>query len=208
MGDILEAPALEPHIGRVCRGLCGCSRGDFASGSEIPYVGAEWSTFAGGAFRVGYSFFLGVLLQRSHGGWKLPRIPTVVLLLALPSVLFLPLTPGMQLVAVLFVLPCFVLLGARAEPKGWLRLVSHQLGAASYAVYTIHHRLYFLTYAAALQLLGIDLELFAPGTGIAFTVLLVVGCVGLSRYYDEPVRRRLAALWGARIVPEGVTQAP
>jgi peptidoglycan/LPS O-acetylase OafA/YrhL len=177
-------------------------------GYSIAYIGPDWPTFAGGSFRVGYSFFLGVLFYRFHDRWRLPNIPPLVLLLGLPCVLFLPLTRGMQLIAVLFVLPCFVLFGSRVQPKAALRLTAHQLGAASYAVYTIHHRLYLLVYAAALQLLGIDLQHFAPWTGVAFTLSLVLGCLVLNRYYDEPARRRLAAIWRAKIAREGVTQAP
>jgi peptidoglycan/LPS O-acetylase OafA/YrhL len=179
-----------------------------SSGYTIAYVGADWPTFAGGAFRVGYSFFLGVLLYRLHDRLGVPNIPPLVLLLGLPCVLFLPLTAGMQLIAVLFVLPCFVLFGSKVHPEALLRLTVHQLGAASYAVYTVHYRLYLLVYAAGLQLLQIDVQQFAPWTGIAFTIALVLGCLVVNRYYDEPARRRLAAIWRARIVPEGVTQAP
>jgi peptidoglycan/LPS O-acetylase OafA/YrhL len=172
-------------------------------------LGASWPRFIGGVFRVAYSFFLGVLFFRIHQRVSVPSLPTWLLLIGLPAILFLPLPVFAELLVVLFVLPCFVLLGSRTEPKGVVAILSRKLGLASYAVYTVHNRLYRLTYAAALQLLAVDLQLYRPWVGILFMVLLVAGCLLLNRYYDAPARRWLTRLLSARLTNrEQATQAP
>jgi len=172
-------------------------------------LGTSWATVVGGGFRVGYSFFLGVLFFRFHRRWKLPKLPPLLLLLGLPAVLFLEMPVFGQLAAALFVLPWFVLLGSQVEPKGLLESAARNLGLASYAVYAIHKRLYLLTYGLVLKL-GIDLAGYAPWIGIAFAFLLVVGCLALNRIYDQPARAWLAARIGAgrSQVLKGATQAP
>lgn len=86
------------------------------------------------------------------------------------------------------------------------------LGIASYAVYAVHKRLYLLSYAFALQLLGVDLQLYSPWIGIAFVTLLLPACLLLNRWVDEPARRWLAAILGRRSAIAGTreraTQAP
>jgi peptidoglycan/LPS O-acetylase OafA/YrhL len=156
-------------------------------------LGASWDKFVGGAFRVSYSFFLGVLLFRFHKRWPLPKIHPLILMVGLPTVLFLPLSPFLELGAALFVLPWFVLLGSQIEPRGIFEAIARKLGIASYAVYTVHKRLYLLSYAFVLQIIGIDLQLFAPWVGIVFVLLLIPTCLLLNHWVDEPARRWLTA---------------
>lgn len=175
-------------------------------------LGTSWSTFVGGAFRVSYSFFLGVLFFRFHHRLPLPKLPVVLLLAALPAILFLPLPVYGELIAALFVLPWLVLLGSQVEPRGALEWISRQLGIASYAVYTVHKRLYLLSYAAVLQILNLDLQLFTPWIGMAFIVALLAFCLLLNRYVDAPARKWLTRRFGSRMGNaerrEQVTQAP
>lgn len=110
----------------------------------------------------------------------------------------------------MFVLPALVWLGSAVEPRGWLGIASHKLGAASYAVYAVHKRLYPLTYAAALKL-GIDLQPFAPWIGVVFIAGLLVFCLFLDELYDKPARKWLAGVLARRrrdVERESVTQAP
>ena len=179
-----------------------------ASGHKLTTLGATWPTFAGGFFRVSYSFFVGVLLYRVRNARVIPQMPSMFLLAALPTFLFLPLGTGVQLIAVLFILPWFVLLGCRAQSRGWTRVISHQLGAASYGVYTLHYPAYFLSYAAALEILSVDLRWFDPWIGIAFIFAVVTACLILNLCYERPARKWLAHRFDATIVREGVTQAP
>lgn len=175
---------------------------------KLNSLGTSWHTMPGGIFRVCFPFFLGVLIYRFRD--YAPKVPPIVLLVALPVILFQPLPVLAQLFAALFVLPALVWLGSAVEPRGWLKIVSHKLGAASYAVYAVHKRLYLLTYAAALKL-GIDLQPFAPWVGGAFLAALITFCVFLDQAYDRPARKWLAAALTRRpkdVEREGVTQAP
>jgi hypothetical protein len=54
------------------------------------------------------------------------------------------------------------LAGIESRAHGSVAQVSLNLGLASYAIYSLHRRLYMLAYAAILGLAGIDLQVFAP----------------------------------------------
>ena len=185
-------------LGTIALSGIGLAASVYLTGTLVG-LGVSWPRIVGGAFRVSYSFFLGVLFYRLHKRLPLPNLPPLLLLISLPVVLFLPLPPYAQLFAVLFVLPWFVLLGSRTEPKGLLQTISRQMGAASYAVYTVHNRLYRLTYAAALQLFAVDLRAFQPFIGVGFIVGLVAFCLALNRYYDKPTRDWLTSKFTRRV---------
>jgi peptidoglycan/LPS O-acetylase OafA/YrhL len=172
-------------------------------------LGTSWTSIVGGGFRVGYSFFLGVLFFRFHRQWNVPKLPPILLLVALPVILFLEMPVIVQLAAALFILPWFVLLGSQVEPKGVLETAARNLGLASYAVYAIHKRLYLLSYGLVLKF-GLDLSRFAPWIGIVFGIALVLGCLLLNRIYDKPARAWLAARFGSgrSQALKGATQAP
>lgn len=176
------------------------------------WLHVTWAAFIPGLARVFYSFFLGTLLFRVHRSVRLPPIPPLVLLVALPAVISPVLPPAAQAGIALFVLPWFVLLGSRVEPSGLLRQASLSLGVASYAIYSLHRRSYMLIYAAVLGLAGIDLQRFAPWIGLLFLSLLVPFCLLLTRKVDQPIRRWLSRSLGpqARLgsAAEGATQAP
>lgn len=178
----------------------------------ITGLGTSWPTFVGGVFRVCYSFFLGVLFFRFHKQWTLPKLAPVLLLFGLPAILFLPLPVYLELLVAIVILPCFVLLGSKVEPRGLLETMSRKLGLASYAIYAVHKRLYLLSYAFVLQVLNIDLQLFAPWIGILFILLLVPACLLLNRVVDEPVRKWLARRFSKSVrlavTRERVTQGP
>jgi peptidoglycan/LPS O-acetylase OafA/YrhL len=178
--------------------------------SEIA-LGMSWESFIGGAFRVSYSFFLGVLLFRYHKQWTLPKVPPILLFVGLPAILFLPMAPAIQLVVALLVLPWFVLLGSQVEPSGMMNTLARQLGIASYAVYAIHKRLYLLGYGFVLKMRHIDLAQYTPWVGIGFILVLVPGCLLLNRWVDMPTRKWLSRQLGsvkALGIREGATQAP
>lgn len=160
------------------------------------WQGAGWNTFVGGFFRVSYSFFLGVLLYRIHQrGMSLPKIPPLALLAALPAVLFIPMPVPARLAVALFVLPWFVILGAQVEPRKALAAVCAKLGAASYAIYAVHKRIYLLAYAGILQLLNIDVQVYASEyVGTVFMAVLIAGCLFLDRFYDKPAREWLSRI--------------
>lgn len=175
---------------------------------KLTSLGTSWRTMPGGVFRVCFPFFLGVLIYRLRD--RAPRVPPIILLVALPAILFQSLPVAGQLFAALFLLPALVWLGSAVEPRGWLGTVSHKLGAVSYAVYTVHKRLYLLTYGAALKL-GMDLRTFAPWVGIAFIAALLALCLFLDGVYDRRARAWMATALTRRpkdVERERVTQAP
>ena len=180
--------------------------------NTINGLGQTWTRFIGGLFRVSYSFFLGVLIFRFRERLALPRIHPLALLVALPALLFTPMPKLVQLGVVLFVLPWFIAFGSQVEPKAALASICRALGKASYAVYTVHKRLYLLTYAAVLQILSIDLQPFAPLGGLVFAICLIAGCLLLNRFYDEPARKWLGSFMrrpDRRVLDaEPSTQAP
>ena len=175
---------------------------------KLTSLGTSWHTMPGGIFRVCFPFFFGVLIYRFRD--YAPRIPPIVLLVALPVILFQSLPVLVQLFAALFILPALVWLGSAVEPQGWLKVISHKLGAASYAVYAVHKRLYLLTYAAALKI-GIDLQPYAPWAGAVFIAGLLALCLFLDGVYDKRARKWLAVKLARRpkdVERERVTQAP
>ena len=151
------------------------------------------SHFKLAAFRVAFSFSLGVALHRALRHEPSPRAVPVSapwILGALAALLLAPTAPGRayDLVAVFAVFPALLLLGIRAAPGGTrLQSVCLVLGQVSYPLYVIHLPLF-------LCINGI----LADKSGMAARVLtLTCGMTGvlllswlLAKYYDLPVRRR------------------
>src|SRR6185437_12030864 len=101
--------------------------------------------------RVVFSFFLGVLLQRTRRLWasRLPVLDPWIIYLLVLGLLAIPKTPAApQIVlhlATVFVLgPLLVMLGSVAKPKGFTAKASVGLGAVSYPLYAVHMPLIFL----------------------------------------------------------------
>ena len=176
---------------------------------QTMWLGGSWNNMAGGIFRVSYSFFLGVLLYRLRASRGLPKLPPLLFLAAVPALLFLPMSLPIKLAVVLFVLPWLVLLGAQVQPTGALTYVCDKLGAGSYAMYCVHRRLYMLSYGAGLQVLNIDLQLFAPWVGFAFMAGLVVLCWLLETRFHAWAKGRMESIMLRRpSPPEPAMSAP
>ncbi|MET0656769.1 MAG: acyltransferase [Steroidobacteraceae bacterium] len=162
-------------------------------------LGLTWASFIGGLARVLYSFPMGILLYRAYQRWKLPALPSFLLLLALPLLFLIPRATPMELMTALFILPGIVLLAAYSRPAGALAVVCSYLGEASYAIYAVHKKVYDLSYAAILKAFDIRAEALAPWITLPFIVGLIATCILLSRVFDEPIRRGLStAAFGAR----------
>lgn len=157
-------------------------------------LGLHWQTFFGGFARVSFGFFAGVLLYRMRDKLRLPKIPPILLLIAVPAIFALPLPRPAQLVVAIFVLPWFVAFGSRVEPRGLLESFCKTIGLASYAIYALHRRVFVLGYGFLLQFVQWDAQTAAPWVGIAFLVLFVAGCTLVDKIYDAPVRRLLTRL--------------
>jgi peptidoglycan/LPS O-acetylase OafA/YrhL len=157
-------------------------------------MGSNWPTFWGGFARVGYSFFLGVLLHRSYGG----RVRTSNLTMLLP-LLLLPIFAWRigsviyDLLVAMLVLPALVAVGLRCETTGAVRWVFGFFGSASYAVYAIHYPLLELT-RRGMRLIHMDVDHAGLLVGVPLFMMIFLVAVALDRWYDIPLRDRLNSL--------------
>ena len=145
--------------------------------------------------RVVFSFFLGVLLQRTRRAWagRLPVLPPWIVYLLLLGLLAVPKTApqtqtALHLATVFVLAPLLVMLGAAARPQGLAAKASTALGDLSYPLYAIHMPLMFLATGLLArpwdQSVPLYLCLLALPIGLAAV---------LPRVYDTPLRRALTA---------------
>lgn len=137
-------------------------------------------SFLAGFPRVAVSFALGVLIFRYRLHERLPRMPDICPALALAAALAMPACGWWyDMGCVLAVFPLLLCLGAQARESIALHRLWYWGGALSYPLYVIHEPLL----RAAFRLhLPYGLALAAP----------VAAAWVLLRWYDTPVRRRLA----------------
>lgn len=168
--------------------------------AQILNVGWDWPTFGGGIGRVGFSFTVGVLIQRLGFVRAAQRVTwwaLVPLLVVLPA-----LVPNWDpvyrayydLPVALILLPLMVVLGANLYLPAGLQRVGHFLGEISYALYAIHFPLIFITHFIATKAHVPDL-IWKPALVVGLMVLASL----LEKFYDRPVRRVLTA-WLKRAV--------
>lgn len=161
-----------------------------------PGAGEAWSSIVGGFPRVGFSFFLGVLLQRhrpqKHGPGWLPWLAAT----GLAAILWLRNLPGGALAdfaTVFLVFPAILWLVAEREPK--LGRIAQTLGAMSYPLYVIHAPLISII-TRGIVFFGGKPEPMAPWLGLATVLSLCGFALLLDRLYDRRMRaeiqRRLA----------------
>lgn len=155
-------------------------------------TGYNYATFVGGLARVGFSFPIGILLY--HVRDRLPlRLSPVLVLAATAAALSVSPPAAARLnyeFACIFLLfPLIVLAGAGQEPK-WGAPVFHFLGLTSYAIYAVHLPTQRLVHGV-LQKIGVDVTKWAPLSGIALVLALLLASAALDRFYDGPVRRWL-----------------
>jgi peptidoglycan/LPS O-acetylase OafA/YrhL len=154
--------------------------------------GEGWSSVWWGFPRVGFSFFLGVLLHRwrrepqgrSARAW-LPVV-AIVLLLAMTA-------PGgflIDLLTIFVAFPLLVWFAAAIEPPR--PAIAEMLGALSYPLYVIHVPILSLVTRGAI-FLGQRPEALAPWGGLLTMAALCGTALWLDRAYDTPVRRFASA---------------
>ena len=168
--------------------------GAVAASGVLHFHGA---TFGGGphgvAFefgRVGFSFFLGVLMHRTRARWS-PHVPRLspwmiyaLLLALLAAPTPRPLQAPVHLFGILIASPLLVALGAQSPARGRLLDISLTAGALSYPLYALHMPLMFLGR-------GLGADRRVPPALLDLT--LAVGIASLAylvaRFY-EPLARR------------------
>ncbi|WP_304559716.1 acyltransferase family protein [Sphingomonas immobilis] len=161
--------------------------------------GAHWNDFVVGFARVGFSFFLGVLLCRLHRLKRLPawRVPPVMILIASVAVLSISVSAGARpffdLFAVIALFPLLVIAALANEPKANIRAYTVP-GLISYPLYTIHMPALALVTGVMAKFTGGRVEQFAPAIGIALIVVLALAAWGLAQTYDVAARKMLTRL--------------
>jgi len=191
-------------------GLCLCATYDpaLSGGTE-----RSWGDFATGTARVGFSFFLGVLIYRLRKKGALPKfgINPVVLCVALIAIFLMPISRSPEhIIPVLTIaFPCIVLFAANYSARGTLAEYSHAAGRLSYPLYATHLPILEAVAAIVGVHVGHTLTIvivrpmvkYAAAAGIMSLVTAVSWLV--LRYWDEPLR-----LWASpRSAPEVIARA-
>jgi peptidoglycan/LPS O-acetylase OafA/YrhL len=215
--EMLASLALPWLLGRGTRQLAGvialCWVGYLASGLYAglpndkagfnPSLGWSMDTIAGGFFRVGFGFSLGVLLYR-----MMPMIGPVIRVKApawmvTPGLLYLAgfallINPfaargAITTLTLLIAIPTLVAAGALARPqKVRTERASIFLGHLSYPLYCLHFPVGRLT-ALATHGLGLSTWSFTLLAGI----LSILAALAAAAFIDRPLRRLIAA-WRKR----------
>ncbi len=168
-------------------------------------VGWLPGSFIYGFPRVGFSFFLGILVFRGYQrlSAKTPypfRSPwaACLALVATAACLMAP-SPGRyqpiyDLGVVTFVFPAIVWVGLNAQPPSILVRLCRWLGTLSYAIYVLHQPTGHIVSLAARSIMHIRVHDYAPWSGALFLALLIPTCLFLDKYFDGPARRAMAKL--------------
>ena len=157
--------------------------------------------------RTAWGFFAGVLIFRlSQRGWRLPRIPYWILVLALVACMIrwapaAKLYWARDMLLVTVILPAIVAFAVHSPvPDRWVKPATW-LGAISYPLYTLHVPLlrgfrWFLMESPALPIWERRVLWFVA-------LFAVVGFAALyERFYDAPIRAALARRRAARRTPK------
>ena len=195
-------------------GLLICMRLIRPHSIELGWRYARWRSLdlgmIGGVFRVGYSFFAGVLLYRhfvrhrlvtSEPGRLALCVPWLIvsavalILCARPSP---EVRPYFDLTVVAIVFPLLIYAALWFRSAGTGNPLFKFAGNLSYAVYAIHFPLSMLMEKTVERTTGMRLEFYTPWGGIGFLLVLLITCLLLDRRYDVPLRR---ALLSSRIRP-------
>ncbi|MFL5241553.1 MAG: acyltransferase family protein [Gemmataceae bacterium] len=156
-----------------------------------------------GLFRVGYSFFGGVLLYRIFRSGHLPVTCATAVRSWVPLLLFAivalvltssppaALVPYVELAAVTIVFPVLVYLALWFEPETRTARVFTFLGGISYPLYAVHFPLATFTKEYFKQIIGTPVQTYAPYGGVCLILSLMLLAWMLDKLCDTPLRRAL-----------------
>ena len=158
-------------------------------------VGPDWSNILFGFPRVAFSFFAGVLIERtlkkphqtSWVGWLIPALMIPIFAVDVSK----DLRPFYDLACVLVIFPALIVWGASYDPPPLGTKAFRFLGLISYPLYAVHFPVTELA-RRALRILHMDPTRYAPWLGLTLTAALALASWPLARLYDEPVRRAIA----------------
>jgi peptidoglycan/LPS O-acetylase OafA/YrhL len=190
----------------------GLAAGEYLSQRHNLDFGWTQKSFVFAFFRVGYSYFAGVLIYRVFAANRVAgravanRSPAAwVLLSAMAALLMCSPSPALQpyfdFLCVTVFFPAIVYAALSFQPDGRTRAIFTFLGAISYPAYAIHAPLAALTETLLGKFAGISVQDYAPYAGIAFVAALLPLCWVLNGY-DVRIR---AALNPKKTKPVGAT---
>lgn len=156
-------------------------------------IGQNWATFYGGFARVGFSFVVGMLIQRLHAtpmrnSWRalLPVLALVGLLLIQADDFG---RATYDLGVVLIAAPIVVWFGASYNPPAFLQRAAQKIGELSYPVYTIHYPIIFI-FGFIAKKFNVSPEFWVPSYFLFVVVLAWI----LNEFWDMPIRKNLNSL--------------
>lgn len=153
-----------------------------------------------GAVRFVLSFSLGVLMLRIYrarqdaprAGWIPTTLITGMLIVALAAPMHFMRSDGFHLLTIALLFPLTVYLGARIKPPSASIAACLLLGEASYPLYLLHPiALQFANSTSGQRFLAAHSAHARPFLLTALAVLTAL-CYAITRWLDEPLRRRLA----------------
>lgn len=159
-------------------------------------LGTGWGfdTFWIGLTRMLFPFFAGLFLFRSNWKISIPYsgLASVALLIAVfftPRFSNLQVNGGFEAIAIIFIFPVIILLGAAANVSELGKKLCNLGGGISYPVYIIHYPIiYIYTMWIALKK-PTPSEIVPIAIGLFF--LFFIAAYAALKLYDEPIRRKL-----------------
>jgi len=165
-------------------------------------IGWTPKSFPTGTFRVGYSFFAGVLLYRHFSAARATVVTGrfamygICGILSLVSALLMSspgpfVRPYFDFFAVVAIFPAIVYLALWVQPSGRPARICKFMGTTSYALYVLHYPLAGLIQGLFKTRAGVSVENYAPLIGFGLLVALLTFCWVIDTVYDGPVRQFL-----------------
>jgi peptidoglycan/LPS O-acetylase OafA/YrhL len=159
----------------------------------------------GGFLRFAFTFPIGLLIYRylvrdrrlpELGATPKSTILSWLVMAGVLAVLACPVPNNFRLlygiVTITVVLPALVFAGVRLKPTKLSDKIFRFLGATSYAVYVLHMPI--TTFIRGIsERFGHNVRLFAPISGLAVLVCLLLLCAWMDSHYDAPLRKRMLA---------------
>jgi peptidoglycan/LPS O-acetylase OafA/YrhL len=164
-------------------------------------VGWKLKSLPAGFFRVGFSFYAGVLINRWHrrrgdrvvGGW-FSEYGSYLLIACITLLLVINPPKGAigisDALTILLFFPICVMFAVRQSPTGMTAKIFKLGGLASYAIYVLHVPTAKLFGDLFEILFQVELK---PGLLAAsiFSIIFISFCLLLDRFFDIPLRQRL-----------------
>lgn len=158
-------------------------------------VGMYASTIFGGALRVTFSFFAGVLIWRHRAHiagrvhWLAYILPIAIISVFAPSIS--ECSALYDLVCVMVIFPIVICLGSAVEPSRGLHGVFRLSADLSYPMYVLHTPLLLVVGGALTVVFGEGAKAMTPTSGLFMTAVVLIASYIALHIYDTPVRRYL-----------------